>query len=47
MLFTRNKHKPIYNSLHDLKSDKTINEWFNYHDKLNYLVYAIYYRRQG
>ncbi|CAG1020208.1 hypothetical protein DOJK_00176 [Patescibacteria group bacterium] len=29
MLFTRNAHEPIYNSLHDLKSDKTINEWFN------------------
>ncbi|GAB63498.1 transposase [Candidatus Jettenia caeni] len=29
MLFTRDVHKPIYNSLHDLKSDKTINEWFN------------------
>ncbi|TLD39816.1 MAG: Transposase [Candidatus Jettenia ecosi] len=29
MLFIRDDHKPIYNSLHDLKSDKTINEWFN------------------
>jgi len=29
MLFTRNAHEPIYNSLPDLKSDKTINEWFN------------------
>lgn len=29
MLFTRNNHEPIYNSLHDFKSDTTINEWFN------------------
>lgn len=29
MLFIRDAHESIYNSLHDLKSDKTINEWFN------------------
>ena len=29
MLFARDAHKPIYNSLTDLKSDKTINAWFN------------------
>lgn len=29
MLFTRNNHEPIYNSLHDFKSNTTINEWFN------------------
>ena len=29
MLFTRNAHDPIYNSLSDLKSNTPINEWFN------------------
>ncbi len=29
MLFTRNAHDPIYNSLPDLKSSTPINEWFN------------------
>ena len=29
MLFARNVHEPIYNSLSNLKSNKTINDWFN------------------
>ncbi len=29
MIFIRDAHEPIYNSLHNLKPNKTINEWFN------------------
>lgn len=29
MIFTQNLEEPIYNSLKDLKSNKSINNWFN------------------